>query len=1037
MKRHLSIAATCILIFLFSSAQTSEPVVSTAGLERALMHSPLMRQLAFDLASSLDESPVLKRSFLKSLAPGADTFPQGDLAQSHTLTFPHTANGRQAGVQVIANVFAFNNSGLPVEGTIRIRKSNGDPFSVNTNLGSGSQFPFTLGRGEILRLRTDGEGPVETGWVEITSNMPLSGSRTFEVVDGSGNILSEVGIGDSPRSTKFMLFVDTRDGKSTAWAVANPNSSGTADLRLELRQLNGLLAASRNVALAAGRQINEFVSQTFSSQNLTNFRGILVICSDGPEISVTTLRTRGVRFTSFPAAPLVTDTSDDGTLLLPRIGDGIFGAFSLGTTVIILNNSEADATISLQVFGVGGAAQEMTLNGTRDSTFDLAVPAGTAVELVSDATTNPGVVAWIGAESDIPIFGGAAFTTRLTDGGEIVSEVGVPASGTSDLTSVYTEVRDGVDTGIGVTNVSPTTVTARIRLISNGGQQTASRKFSPAAVSSSPSLLAETRLDIPPLGHVGLFASQLFSDVPEIQSRTFEGRMEILSFLGDEVGTSPLVSTLTLRSRGALLTSMPVAPRVVNFAPDLEFYASTSQTGATPEAGFDIFQLLGDRGVASTVVTLDRGTVQFDQIENADPIGYVIVDQITYLFATLFATNVTADSAEIFATTVIGDSLIQLITGTLENLGGGGVRFEVFANPTLLAGSATLFWNTRTRLRLIPGLLKLPATTDPISIQAVCTAFPEEGEEGEDPIQANASKVFSMTNNSPGPLVHQIDSFRFAAGQEILIRGSGFSASPASNRVVLATAEGEQELNVLASSATTIQARLPDQASSGLLQVEVGDNSSNPYRVELIFSPQFEVTSFALSSPSGTSGTAGLGLQIETSQRLHETLMDRFTIGDSSLNLRTTGFSPGANVGQFTFEYLGAGTDEILSQAVFDLLVDSSDAQKLVLKAVDPDDDEQEVQAWVTLRSDGFVQFDFVDQGGANTRVFAESRGRVRVEEPVVEDPIPDELTRGAVPQFDLDNVRGSAGRFRSSHVQKIESRSQSARADRRNGGQR
>ena len=30
-------------------------------------------------ASSLDEAPVLKRSFLKSLAPGADTFPEGDL----------------------------------------------------------------------------------------------------------------------------------------------------------------------------------------------------------------------------------------------------------------------------------------------------------------------------------------------------------------------------------------------------------------------------------------------------------------------------------------------------------------------------------------------------------------------------------------------------------------------------------------------------------------------------------------------------------------------------------------------------------------------------------------------------------------------------------------------------------------------------------------------------------------------------------------------------------------------------------------------
>ena len=350
MKNNLRIATTCILVFLFSSAQSPEPSgPAAASLGRTFMRSPMARQLALDLAPTLDASPLIRQSLLSTLNPRAGRSPSGDAGPLHTLTFPHTANGGQTGLEVISNVFAFNNSGLPVNGTIRIRKSDGNPFVLNTNLGNGSEFPFTLGRGQILKLRTDGEGPVETGWIEITSDALLSGSGTFEILDGSGKVLSEVGVGDAPRSTKFMLFVDTREGKSTAWAVANPNPSGTANLRLELRQLNGSLVATRDVAVAAGRQVNEFVSETFSDQNLANFRGILLVCSDGPQVAVTTLRTRGIRFTSFPAAPLVEDTSDEGTLLLPRIGDGIFGPFTLGTTVVILNNSDADAALNLQI----------------------------------------------------------------------------------------------------------------------------------------------------------------------------------------------------------------------------------------------------------------------------------------------------------------------------------------------------------------------------------------------------------------------------------------------------------------------------------------------------------------------------------------------------------------------------------------------------------------------------------------------------------------------------------------------------------------
>ena len=48
----------------------------------------------------------------------------------------------------------------------------------------------------------------------------------------------------------------------------------------------------------------EFVTQTFPGRNLKNFKGILRVLSDSVDVSLITLRTRGVNFTSLPAVPV-------------------------------------------------------------------------------------------------------------------------------------------------------------------------------------------------------------------------------------------------------------------------------------------------------------------------------------------------------------------------------------------------------------------------------------------------------------------------------------------------------------------------------------------------------------------------------------------------------------------------------------------------------------------------------------------------------------------------------------------------------------
>jgi hypothetical protein len=50
---------------------------------------------------------------------------------------------------------------------------------LNTNLGRRDRLSFTLGAGEVFRLETDGQGPMQKGWTKVVSDAELSGSGNF------------------------------------------------------------------------------------------------------------------------------------------------------------------------------------------------------------------------------------------------------------------------------------------------------------------------------------------------------------------------------------------------------------------------------------------------------------------------------------------------------------------------------------------------------------------------------------------------------------------------------------------------------------------------------------------------------------------------------------------------------------------------------------------------------------------------------------------------------------------------------------------
>ena len=352
------------------------------------------------------------------------------------LTFPHTADGTSGSVTITTTVLLINNGGANAAGTIFLRRFNGSPMEVGTTLGRGSEFEFRLNSGEILRLETDGQGDIQVGWIEVVSDVQVSGSGGFTTFSG-GAFQSQVGIGDSVRAHKLMVFADATEGKGTGVGICNPSASEAANLTYTLKGLDGTQVALESDALAAQNQKAAFLTEIFDEIDLSSFTGVLIIESDVP-VSVVTLRTRGLNFTSLPAVPEAFGDSED-TLLFARIGDGLFGSLGFQTSIILLNNSSQDVLATLDIFRDDGEPLELTIDGERDSSFAVLVPAGCALELRTDGSTDPGVVGWIRVNSGLPLAGGATFTITNLETGDFVSEVGVPESDLAAKLSLYVQ----------------------------------------------------------------------------------------------------------------------------------------------------------------------------------------------------------------------------------------------------------------------------------------------------------------------------------------------------------------------------------------------------------------------------------------------------------------------------------------------------------------------------------------------------------------------------------------------------------------------
>lgn len=860
-----------------------------------------------------------------------DDVPAQATAKPFVLTFPHTANGQSGNLTIESSVILINNGGANASGTVRLRRSDGSPMQVATNLGQGSQFDFVLFPREVLSLETDGTGPLTTGWIEVLSDVQLSGSGTFTTFAGSRVFQSAVGVGDSPRDTRFLVFVDTTDGKSTAVAVCNPGNS-LANITYRLRNFDGTQVVDSVDSLAPLTQKARFVKETFGNQ-FDDFRGVMVVESDLP-ISVVTLRTRGLNFTSLPAVPIdePDEDEDEYQLFFARIGDGTFGSLGFDTSLILLNNSVEDVPATIKYFRDNGTDLTLTIDGTEAGEFDVVVPAGGAVELKSDGSTQPGAVGWARVTSEKPLGGGATFTITERTDDSFISEIGVPDS--TLTTAPALSVREDTDTStaLALTNTGTNPLTLKLQLL---GDRASLQSTAETTAPLVPTVMAETSRPLPSLSHIGLFIPELFPDVAAVSDRDFKGRL-LVEASSEQLGDDVLVPVagITLLSRGTQLTSLPVAELVINFGPTLVPRVATNLLGTSPSLCLEFRQFGGEHLPQSTVLRTDRGRFDFAAMEDSTEVGDMISEVLSFIFiGRIFVTEIEGNRARIHGyLTLDGEHETQPFWGSIQNLNQGGVEMVMESNIVSLD---PVLFTSRFTLCFDGGIFQLP-DENASPIRFTLDSVSKEATAGQnDTFQSTTTVLLPLEEGVPGePVINSTSDYRVIGGQDLTIAGAGFGSTPSANTV---TVEGNSrvEAEVLSASPTSLNVHLPVTLRSGELRVEAGGRNSNPYFLDAVFAPAVDLTL------DTTSAGAASGFQLEITQNPGELALDQVSLFPDTGTWITDGHSQGTSIGS-----LIVGSP--LGSTTLDLRVESSATNQLLINGFESGDDEPSYQVAIS-----------------------------------------------------------------------------------------
>ncbi len=376
--------ATVTLTLRDSSGQQSGiPVIFTLGANKHIAHYVYGPGQLFPTVANFQGSILVQSSEpLASIALRENASPLSYTSVSSVSTssteqklyLPQIANG-SFGSGIYKTSFLITNiSAAPANVTLSLTGDDGKPVSM-TIIGQGRRNIFTfsnLASGASLFLQTDGVGGLNTAAAMITSDIPVSVSGIFTVLNSTGAFQTEAAVNGSTALNSFAVPVVVTGDYDTGIALTGTTSSDDS-LKIQLLDTEGnAVGMGFTMSLSAGGHMAKMVSELFPG--IHDFKGSLWV-SSSTEVAALALRISGSPL-ALTTLPVVTygKGSFSGSILLGAptsnsiklniYSAGQSGKISVqyGTSPGKLDNQTSSATLS------AGIPMQIALTGLYENT---------------------------------------------------------------------------------------------------------------------------------------------------------------------------------------------------------------------------------------------------------------------------------------------------------------------------------------------------------------------------------------------------------------------------------------------------------------------------------------------------------------------------------------------------------------------------------------------------------------------------------------------------------------------------------------------
>jgi hypothetical protein len=233
------------------------------------------------------------------------------IAEQGSLHFAQIANG----TGTVSEMLLTNSSMLSAsQATVVFADDNGLPLAMNVTVtqNDGSQLPqgqvatldVTVPPLGLVRITTDGVGPLVSGSAGVTYDNPLGGVIRYTIAP-----LGTAGVGESRPLKAFISPVRRQAGIDTGIAIMNLEDSNTA-IRLTLRDRTGqqVTGGLFTTTLVGRGHLARFINELFPNANTEGFEGTLTVEATSADalIGGTALELGPApgQFTTLPVTPL-------------------------------------------------------------------------------------------------------------------------------------------------------------------------------------------------------------------------------------------------------------------------------------------------------------------------------------------------------------------------------------------------------------------------------------------------------------------------------------------------------------------------------------------------------------------------------------------------------------------------------------------------------------------------------------------------------------------------------------------------------------